>query len=71
MTDTQQKTYLVRVGHAEVEVRAENEMAAIEAGRRQLCSELPRMWDIISRLDKSRFEIELVVDDEANGRDVA
>jgi hypothetical protein len=50
--------YSVRVGHHEVAVEAECIDDAIAQARRQLCDELPRLWDVIAGLDDVRFEVE-------------
>ncbi|MCO6454599.1 MAG: hypothetical protein J5I93_04790 [Pirellulaceae bacterium] len=50
-------TYLVRVGHAEVRVEGQSEQDALRRARRQLCEEMPRLWDVIQSLDDSRFQI--------------
>jgi hypothetical protein len=48
--------YQVSVGHFTVKVEGRTKEEAITAARRQLCRELPRMWDVIQSLETSRFE---------------
>ena len=50
-------TYNVRVGHNVVTVKCQNEEEAVEAARKQLSLDLPRMWDVIQSLDATRFEV--------------
>ena len=50
-------SYRVKVGHAEVVVRARSPKDAIAAARRKLALELPRLYDIIRGLDPARFEV--------------
>ena len=50
----------VHVGHAHVRVRANDVGEAIRVARRQLCEDLPRMWDVISQLPDERFKVQLV-----------
>ena len=45
----------VRVGHHVLFVQGVTAEAAIEAARRRLMDDTPRMWDVISQLDPSRF----------------
>ena len=49
--------YRVSVGHFTVTVEGRTKEEAITAARRQLCRELPRMWDVIQSLETSRFEV--------------
>lgn len=50
--------YRVRVGHAEVTVRSQTQEEAIRLARKQLCAELPRLWDVIHRLDDAQFHVD-------------
>ena len=50
--------YRVSIGHQSVTVSCANRVQAIQAARRQLCAEMPRMWDVIHALDESRFVVE-------------
>lgn len=43
-----------------VTVASATPQEAIVAARRQLCHELPRMWDVIQQMDASRFNVEFV-----------
>ena len=50
--------YQVSVGHFTVKVEGRSREEAIVAARRRLCSELPRMWDVIHSLEQSRFQVD-------------
>lgn len=52
------KTFRVRVGHWEVQVRAADAVAAVEIARRQMSRELPRLYDEIWAMVASRFQVE-------------
>ncbi len=47
----------VRVGLMQVKVKGTNRQEAVENARKQLCKELPRMWDVIQGLAETRFEV--------------
>ena len=49
--------YRVRVGHAEVIVKARSTEEAIAFARRQLALEMPLLYDIIRALDSTRFDV--------------
>lgn len=49
--------YRVRVGHAEVIVKAASSEEAIAFARRQLALEMPLLYDIIRTLDSTRFDV--------------
>jgi len=52
--------YNVQVGHWRVQVPGRDSSDAIEQARRRLCEDLPRLWDIISKLAADRFQVEVV-----------
>jgi len=52
--------YNVQVGHWRVQVPGSNSADAIEQARRRLCLDMPRLWDVISKLAADRFTVELV-----------
>jgi hypothetical protein len=52
------KSFLVRVGHWEVRVRAADAETAVETARRQIASDLPRLYDVIRGLATTRFQVE-------------
>jgi hypothetical protein len=52
------KSFRVRVGHWEVQVRAADAEDAVEIARRQIARELPRLYDLIRALTASRFQVE-------------
>ncbi len=54
------RRYVVRVGHISVTVESGSPEWAIQAARRQLETEFPRLWDVIAQLDRSRFHVEEV-----------
>jgi hypothetical protein len=49
--------FLVTVGHTQVTVSGVTREDAIQQARRALCSELPRLYDVIRGLDASRFQV--------------
>lgn len=49
--------YSVRVGFAMVTVEGASRAEIIQAARRQLCLEMPRMWDVIQGLGEERFQV--------------
>ena len=52
------KTYVIRVGHWEMHLKAHDTDEAIVLARRQMAHELPRLYDIIRSLTASRFQVE-------------
>lgn len=52
------KTYRVRVGFAQVEVKARDVQQAVTIARQKLSQELPRLYDVIRALAPAKFEIE-------------
>lgn len=65
---SQKRKYRVRVGHTTVVVEAASAEEAIREARRQLCHEMPRMWDVIQSLETTRFEVQLHDWDAPPGR---
>ena len=55
--ETLLNVYRVRVGHAEVIVKARSTEEAIAFARRQLALEMPLLYDIIRALDSNRFDV--------------
>jgi hypothetical protein len=53
-----QSRYNVQVGHWRVQVPGKDQSEAIEQARRQLCQDLPRLWDVIHNLADDRFKVE-------------
>ena len=51
------KQFSVKIGHTEVVVDAASAEDAVRNARRQLGQELPRMWDVIYRLDDVHFQV--------------
>ena len=49
--------FSVRVGMREVEIQCTTREEAIERARRQLCNELPRLWDVITSMEVHKFEV--------------
>ena len=56
------KRYNVRVGHHSVVVKGRNEREAIDAARRQISVDLPRLWDVINSMDETQFIAEIAED---------
>ena len=52
--------YNVQVGHWRVQVPGSNSADAIEQARIKLYADMPRLWDVISKLTADRFTVELV-----------
>ena len=52
------KTYRVRVGHWEIQVKAGDADEAVAVARRAMARELPRLYDVIRTLTASRFQVE-------------
>jgi hypothetical protein len=52
------KTFRVRVGHCELQVKANDQQEAIQIARRQLARELPRLYDVICSLTLARFQVD-------------
>jgi hypothetical protein len=52
------KTYIIRVGHWEVRLKAHDREEAIALARRQMARELPRLYDVIRSLTANRFQVE-------------
>ena len=55
--ETMINVYRVKVGHAEVIVKATSSEEAIAFARRKLALEMPRFYDIIRGLDNTKFEV--------------
>jgi hypothetical protein len=54
------KSFRVRVGHCEIQVKAHDQQEAIQIARHQLARELPRLYDVIRSLTLARFQVEAV-----------
>jgi hypothetical protein len=52
--------YNVQVGHWKVQVPGRDSSDAIEQARLKLFADMPRLWDVISKLTADRFTVELV-----------
>jgi hypothetical protein len=52
------KTYNIRVGHWEIQLKARDAEEAISLARRAMARELPRLYDIIRALTAARFQVE-------------
>ena len=52
------RKFQVRLGYNRVEVEGSSQQEAIREAKRRLCLENPRMWDVISRLEDSRFTVD-------------
>jgi hypothetical protein len=52
------KTFRIRVGHWEIELKAHDAEEAIQLARRAMACELPRLYDVIRALTANRFQVE-------------
>ena len=52
------KTYRIRVGHWEIELKARDAEEAIQLARRAMACELPRLYDVIQSLTAARFQVD-------------
>jgi hypothetical protein len=50
-------SFSVQVGHTTVNVKGGSREEALQEARRQLCQDMPRMFDVIQLLDDSRFQV--------------
>jgi hypothetical protein len=53
-----QQMFRITVGHISLMVQAGSEIEAISSARRQLCADMPRLWDVIEDLGEERFCVE-------------
>ncbi len=51
------QSFRVQVGHTTLSVNGGSREEVLHEARRQLCQEMPRMWDVIQLLDDSRFQV--------------
>jgi hypothetical protein len=49
--------YDVSLGHTHVSVIGRSESDALAKAKARLCAEMPRLWDVIEKLDPRRFVI--------------
>ena len=49
------KIFRVKVGFSEVVVHCATRQDAVRMARKELCQEVPRMWDVIQQLDDKQF----------------
>lgn len=56
--ESQTASYNVQVGNWRVQVLGRDVSDAIEQARRRLFADMPRMWDVISKLTADRFKVE-------------
>lgn len=59
-SDRVKRTYKVEVGHNSVMVESASPEEAIRAARTRLSLELPRLWDVIQKLDAEKFSVSMV-----------
>jgi hypothetical protein len=52
------RSYRVRVGHWEIDLKAHDVDEAIAIARRHLARDLPRLYDIIRNLTAARFQVD-------------
>ena len=53
-------TYQVSVGHTTFRVEGRSTQEAIERAKQRLCSEMPRLWDIIQSLEPQKFDVRTI-----------
>ena len=56
--EIESKNYRVSVGHTVIHVRGRTVEEAIANARRQLALEMPRFYDVICNLDRTKFDVE-------------
>ena len=56
------KRFRVRVGHTAVDVDGCDRDDAINQARRRMSADMPRLWDVIYKMDVNEFSV-----DEMNG----
>ena len=57
VNNLKQSLYRVRLGHNEVTVTGSSQDDALQKAKDELCRDMPRLWDVIDKLDPSRFVI--------------
>lgn len=57
LPDSELSIYRVQLGHLCVSVQSDSPAEAIAHARRQLCHELPRMWDAIQLRPDADFTV--------------
>ena len=64
MTDKTQpnnvRQYQVRMGHTKITVQGDSPEETVRHARRQLCLDIPRMWDVIQTIEEGRFVVDLL-----------
>ena len=56
--ENEMTAYLVKVGYAVVHVRGRSVEEAIASARRELALQMPRFYDVIRNLDRTKFEVQ-------------
>ena len=57
---TAEKVYQVDMGHCSTQVTSDSEAGAIAKARDHFMRELPRLWDVISQLEPSKFRVTIL-----------
>ena len=52
------RKFRVNVGHNQVVVEGQDRREAIQIARTRLSLEMPRLWDVIFRMEDERFHVE-------------
>jgi hypothetical protein len=52
------QVFRVTLGHMSVLVQAGDVPQAVQQARQKLCSEMPRLWDVITTMEETRFRVE-------------
>ncbi len=51
------KLYKVQIGHAEVVVNGQDQADAVHQARKKLSAEMPRLWDLIYKMEDTQFDV--------------
>jgi hypothetical protein len=56
--ESNKPNFRVQLGHWRVDVRGRDNADAIQEARKQLCDDMPRLWDVITTMSAERFSVE-------------
>lgn len=59
-SSSRKRKYQVRVGHAQTTVVCNTVEEAIRLARKRMSVEMPRLWDVIHRIDDKEFRVDLM-----------
>ncbi len=57
MQPKRKQMFDIKVGHLRLTVEGESRDEALRLAREQLCTQMPRLWDVITTMSDDRFEI--------------